>query len=460
MKAGLKRLFRVTTNPQTRPLHPLAKKRERPQGWRRRVRIMMRHTRLLTIACILLAAGITGIAYFFLTQPQTLRIAVGPPTSEDVKVVQAISTELKSNRASVRLQPIVLAGVAAAAAAIDKGQTDLAVIRRDVGMPKDGQAVAILRKNVVVFIVPPAGEEETPKAKARKGKRTAKATAAKDVPEKIGDLIGRRLGVIGRTQANIELLKVVLKQYNIGADKIVMLTENDLAKPNDPKKISVVQLDTTGVTAAIHDTNPDVIMAVGPISSGITADAIAAVTRGSEQPTFLKIDASEAIAERNPVYESTEIKAGAFGGSPPRPEEAVETIEVSHYIVARRRLPENTVADFTKQLFAIRQVLASEMTSAAKIEKPDTDKDAAVPVHPGASAYLDGELKTFFDRYNDIMFWGVMLLSFARLGVHWSAQLHQGRRPRRQAPGTGAAGRDRGRGADRRNHTGARRALP
>ena len=45
-----------------------------------------------------------------------------------------------------------------AAAAIDNGKADLAVVRRDAGMPKNGQVIAILRKNVVVFIVPSAPE--------------------------------------------------------------------------------------------------------------------------------------------------------------------------------------------------------------------------------------------------------------------------------------------------------------
>ena len=29
-----------------------------------------------------------------------------------------------------------------------------------------------------------------------------------------------------------------------------------------------------------------------------------------------------------------------------------------------------------------------------------------MPVHPGAAAYLDGELKTFFDRYSDLLYLG------------------------------------------------------
>jgi TRAP-type uncharacterized transport system substrate-binding protein len=391
---------------------------------------MMRHTWLICIAALLMGAGVAGIIYYVLSQPETLRFAVGPPASEDTKVVQAIAAQLARDRANIRLRINVVAGPAAAAAAIDKNEADLAVIRRDVGMPRDGQAVAILRRNVVVFIVPSSAPPAAAKtaaatktaAAAKTAARTktaaAKAKAGADTPkpkeaiEKIGGLVGRRLGVVGRTQNNIDLLKVILRQYNIGSDKIAMLTSDDLAKPNDPAKINIVQLDTTNVSSAIRDSNPDVIMAVGPVSSTITADAIAAATRGKEPPTFLSIDAAEAIAERNPVYESSEIKAGAFGGSPPRPEESVDTIEVNHYIVARQRVAENTVADFTKQLFAIRQSLVSEITAAAKIEKPDTDKDAAVPVHPGAAAYLDGELKTFFDRYSDLLYLGLMVFSF------------------------------------------------
>ena len=88
-----------------------------------------------------------------------------------------------------------------------------------------------------------------------------------------------------------------------------------------------------------------------------------------------------------------------------------------HYFAARKSLSEEVVADFTKHLFASRQALTAELPSAAKIEKPDTDKDAAVPVHPGAAAYIDGELKTFFDRYSDIFYIGVMLLSFVGSGL-------------------------------------------
>jgi TRAP-type uncharacterized transport system substrate-binding protein len=376
-----------------------------------RIRIMMRHTSLVILAVLLLCGGLAAVAYHFANQPTELKVAVGPPNSEDARVVQALAAQFARDRTGVRLSVDVLTGgPPEAAAAIDKDNADIAVVRRDAGMPKNGQVVAILRKNVVVFIVPSA---EAP-AKAAKGKKPP--PKAKPV-EKLEQVVGRRLGVVGRSPRNIELLKVILRQHGIAPDKIVVLSSEETAKPNAKDKVSVVQFDPNNVGQAIRDSNVDVIMSVGPVGSPITADAITAATRGKEPPTFLPITASEAIAEREPIYESSEIKAGAFGGSPPRPEESVETIEVHHYFVARKSLSEQVVADFTKHLFASRQALAAELPSAAKIEKPDTDKDAAVPVHPGAAAYLDGELKNFLDRYSDMFYLAVMLLSFAGSGL-------------------------------------------
>jgi hypothetical protein len=72
-------------------------------------------------------------------------------------------------------------------------------------------------------------------------------------------------------------------------------------------------------------------------------------------------------------------------------------------------------------LFAIRQTVMKEFPLAAKIETPDTDKDAAIPVHPGAAAFVDGEEKTFLDRYSDFIWWGLMGLSAMGSAGAWFA---------------------------------------
>ena len=89
--------------------------------------------------------------------------------------------------------------------------------------------------------------------------------------------------------------------------------------------------------------------------------------------------------------------------------------------MARKGVSESTIAVFTRQLFAIRQTLKTEFPLAAKIETPDTDKDATIPVHPGAAAFVDGEEKTFLDRYSDFIWWGLMGLSAMGSAGAWFA---------------------------------------
>ena len=233
---------------------------------------------------------------------------------------------------------------------------------------------------------------------ARKGKKTGPKIT------KIAQLAGRRIGVVGRTQANVNLLKVILQQYGV-----------------DPSKVEIIQFPANEVAEAIRNQKADAYLAAGPVNSKITADAIAASRAMAHTPTFLAIDSAEAIAQNHPIYESSEIPAGAFGGSPDRPDEEVKTISFSHHIVARKGLSESTVAAFTRQLFAVRQNVMAEFPLAAKIETPDTDKDAAIPVHPGAAAFVDGEEKTFLDRYSDYIWWGLMALSAMGSAGAWFA---------------------------------------
>ena len=347
-------------------------------------------TMFITLAGILAVIGALAGAYYFAMRPVTLRIAVGPANSDDLKVVQALTQAFSQARGYVRLRPVPTDGAAASAKALESGNADLAVIRGDLDVPKNAQAVATLRKNVAVLWVPPP-------AKGKGKKSGPKIT-------KIPQLAGRRIGVVGRTQANINLLKVILQQYGV-----------------DPGKVDIVQFPAGEAADAIRNQKADAYLAAGPVNSKITADAINASTHDGGTPTFLAIDSAEAIAQNHPAYEASEIPAGAFGGSPDKPDDDVKTISFSHHIVARKGLSEATVAAFTRQLFAIRQQLMAEFPLAAKIETPDTDKDAVIPAHPGAAAFVDGEEKTFLDRYSDYIWWGLMALSAMGSAGAWFA---------------------------------------
>jgi hypothetical protein len=180
----------------------------------------------------------------------------------------------------------------------------------------------------------------------------------------------------------------------------------------------------------VKDVSIDAFMTVGPVNSKITADAITLTARLRGEPVFLPVDVSEAIASRHPLYESEEIPGSSFTTSPARPDDTVDTVGVNHLIVAPKSLSESAVGTLTRQIFAVKPSLAREIPAASKIEKPDTDKDAALPAHPGAAAYIDGTERTFMDQYSDYI-WGVVLL-FSILGSATAAVRHFIRRDERK----------------------------
>ena len=252
-----------------------------------------------------------------LQSPVTLRIAVGPANSDDLKVIQSIARVFDPqaagrDRSSIRLRVVPTDGSVQSAVAMEAGQADLAVVRGDLKLPKDAQAVASLRKNVVAIWVPtPPEAKET---KAAKGKKAAAAKGKNRKIEKIEDLAGRRVGVVGRSQSNVNVLRLILQQYGVPADKV-----------------EVVQFAPAEVNEAIRSHKADAFLAVGPINSQITTDAIAATLREGGTPTFLPIDLADAIESKYPIYDATEIAAGAFGTAPARPEESVKTISFNNH---------------------------------------------------------------------------------------------------------------------------------
>jgi TRAP transporter TAXI family solute receptor len=337
---------------------------------------------LLILAAGMLAFGVAAGTLYYALRPTTLRIAVGPAGSDDQKLIQLMAQTFTREGSPVRLAPITTEGTAESIALFSAGKADLAVARGDLDLPANAESVAILRKNVVVLWAPsglaPKGSRKQPTPKVKT----------------LDDLVGHRVGVIGRTQANVTLLRVILKESGI-----------------NPDKVSVTQFATGQLAELARDQSIDAYMAVGPLKSKITVDAIAATAAARGEPKFLPIDVADAIAKKNPVYESEEIPASIFGSSPQRPEDKVDTVAINHLIIAPKSLSETAVAALARQLFTNRQQLARELPIASQIEKPDTDKDAALPAHAGAAAYIDGNERTFLEKYTDYIWFAILILS-------------------------------------------------
>jgi TRAP transporter TAXI family solute receptor len=352
-----------------------------------------RNTLLLVLAVGLLMFGAATGGLLYALRPVTLRIAVGPPASDDQKLIQAMADTFTRDGNSVRLSPIVTEGAVQSLAALGASKADLAVARGDLNMPGDAEAVVIVRKNVVVLWAP----------SGLAGKNSKKKPTPKI--KTIDDLEGHRIGLIGKTPANLALLRVILSESGVA-----------------PDKVAVTQFGTNQIEELARDPAIDAFMTVGPLDSKITSEALAATARARGEPKFLPIDVSDAIALKHPLYESEEIPGSVFNAKPAWPEDKVDTVSVNHLIVARKSLSETTVATLARQILAVRQALAREVPGAAHIKKPDTDKDAALPVHRGAAAYIDGTERTFLDRYGDYFWFALLLLSGLGSAGAWLLQ--------------------------------------
>ena len=335
---------------------------------------------LLVLAAGIFLFGVAAGGLYYMLRPVTLRIAVGPAGSEDQKLVQALAQIFARDGSAVRLHPVATEGAVESIALLAAKKADLAVARGDLDLPADAHSVAILRKNVVVLWsvpgLPAKGAKKPPPPKIKE----------------LGDLPGHRVGVIGRTQANVSLLRVILTESGVNADKV-----------------AVTQFRTDQIAEMARDPAIEAFMAVGPLDSRITIEAIAATAKARGEPKFLPIEVSETISKKHPRYEAEEIPGSTFSHAPPRPEDKIDTVSVNHLIIAPKSLSEITAGALVRQLFAVRQSLAKEVPTAAKIEQPDTDKGAAVPAHPGAAAFIDGTERTFLERYSDY-FWGALLV--------------------------------------------------
>jgi hypothetical protein len=352
----------------------------------RRMRtIWVRHATFLTILGFIAVVGLIVLTVYLTAKPTVLKMAVGPKGSKDVEFVDKLADKFKTDHASMRIQPLVQATPVTLQDIRGKAPFDLAVVRGNIDLSTDWPVVAILRDDIAVLIQPPAA------AYAAKRDRRGR-WISHDKIEKVSELVGKTVGIVEGTDGGPELLSLILKHYGVPADKVKVIN----VAPQDLKK-------------TIHDGLIDVVLVAGPETGDAIAQAVQASTAGKEGPSFIEIDQAEGIGKRFPPYDSEDIVAGAFGGIPPEPDDKITTLKYPIYIVARKTLSEDRIAAFSKLLYQDRQALAYQLPGTVAIQSPSTDKDAAVLVHPGTAAYLGDNTKTFFDRYGDDIFYGLLI---------------------------------------------------
>jgi TRAP-type uncharacterized transport system substrate-binding protein len=396
---------------------------------RNRFRMFLRHTWLVTIFGTIVLGGVVWAAFYYSTKNTVMRIATGPGSA---KIVEVLANTLAKSHDRLQLQVVTTDSANASAQALNSGNADLAIVPTTIGKSPDWPVVAILRQNVIALIVPapaptpvtapaaaaapaPAKKGATPKAtKTAKPAQPATATktakTAKDKDSdsddddsdddstkdsnklKVTQLAGKRIGIVTGNEATSDLLDVVLNHYGVPLDKV-----------------QLSQIDPANLADAVHKNSVDVIFVAGAATGAAIGDAVKAATQNGVAPTFIKIDQADGIAKRNIAFDSIEIDAGTFGGIPPTPDAKLTSLSFPEYLVARKSFNHADIADFAKVIYTSRLAIAAQLDGDVKIEAPSTDKDADALVHQGALDYLNDDQKTFFDKYGDDIFYGMLI---------------------------------------------------
>jgi len=387
---------------------------------RNRVRMFLRHTWLVTILGTLLLGAAVWAAIHFTMARDYLRIAAGPL---DARFVHALSNQLATDHRNLHLQIVPTTSPQATAEAMSKGEADLAILPSQLDNARDWPVVTILRQNVMALIVPAAGatkveesaatkpakktsakggeskggESKSAKAggknaKGGKGTKSAKGDDSDSKFGKVTDLSGKRVGVVSGNEATAALLELVLSHYGVPRDKV-----------------TISSIDPRDIPAAIRNHQVDVLFVAGAATSPAISSVIATATVNGAAPNFIEIDQADGIAKRNPAFDSIDIDAGTFGGTPPTPDDSLKTLSFAQYLVARKSDSDSVIATLAKTIYSSRQALAAAVPGEIKIEAPSTDKDADVVVHPGALAYLNDSQQSFFDKYGNEIFYGMLI---------------------------------------------------
>ena len=339
-----------------------------------------RRVRLVVIACVLALLGLGAIVAWFFFAHLTLRVATGPVGSPGQKFLAAFVRTLAEASPRVHLKVMPMADLEASMQALTAGEVDLAVVRSDMLTSHAAQTIAILRRDVVALIVPAQSPVET-----------------------VGHLAGKTIGLVQGSASDERILDQILAYYQVPTQRVhrVVLAPGEIGLTLRQKRMAAV-------------------LAVGPTGPGPLTDIVTAVAKASKgAPEIIEIEAAETIVQRSPGLEEVDIAPGAFGATPPRPAESVTTLAVTLRLVAHSSLSNYATGEVARLLFTTKARIVSSLPQVAQIEAPDTDKGAALPVHPGAAAYFDGEQTSLLERFESYIYLGAFLISIIGSGCAW-----------------------------------------
>jgi hypothetical protein len=147
---------------------------------RSRIRMFLRNTWLVIILGTAILAGGVWLAFYFTSQNAVMKVAAGPAGGVDARLVEFLAKKFAHDGETIKPALVATSGPAQSAQAIADRSADLAILPANVGASAEWPVVAIVRQNVMAFIVPAPATATPAPATPGEAKPSAKTEEAKE----------------------------------------------------------------------------------------------------------------------------------------------------------------------------------------------------------------------------------------------------------------------------------------
>lgn len=319
------------------------------------------------VVVVLACCAAVAIGYLILKNATyTVRVAIPLPVKE-IQILHALERDITAENRWIRFKNVPVSSLDEAAKALETGKADLTVLRSDLSIPPEAEAIAILRVQDVFLIAPETSSIDS-----------------------FPDLKKRTVALLPDLVDNGPVLDRLLRFYNV-----------------DPAEVARISVPASEVGQALRKKLADAVLAVATPGRGTVSSVFAAIekaTRGT--PIIVGIAEADALAAAMPVFEKGTIPKGAFAGE--APDEDVDTVTLAYRVLVPRSMPNLVAGELARILVTAKTRLAGDPV-AQGIEPPDTEQ-THYAIHPAARNFADGEETSWFDRFESA-FWIIWMIA-------------------------------------------------
>ena len=334
-----------------------------------------RSNRLQVLFYVFLTLILTGATVWggrvLLKDSETLTFAVGSPNSEEAMFATKLAAVLKNTHSRLRLKILSNADNAKAVSQFDRREADLVVLRTDAKVPPRARAIAILEHDLIMLLSP--------------GNKKIKS---------FDELKKQKKNAVWAEGDNSASFIRSIFEFSDSPDTASKVQ-------NAPSGSTLDKLFASGFGAVIAVTHATRVMKDKSYEQYAKKGGF----------TLNAIDAAKALARKIPGISAETIETGMLSSSPEVPDDDIDTIGLEWLLVAQSRISTTTAADLARIVYENKAELALDDGFASRIDPAETDKNAYVMAHPGAAAYINDDVKSFMDRYSDMMYLGAAALS-------------------------------------------------